>query len=395
MRATIDPMRTKIDIDTRTFVRFWLVIFGIVLATFLITKAQTGLIIIGVSIFLALALNAPVAFIAKKLPGKSRVGATAIAYVAVIFILGLILTLVVPPVIQQTAKVAQTIPTIVESASGQWEGVRDFVNEYNLQDQLDSAMASIQSSASAWAGNIGQSVVTGIGSVFAGIAALILVLVLTFLTLVEGPEWLKRIWRLYKDPVAMKKHRRVAHRVYGVVSGYVVGQLTVSTIGATCAGLFVFILSFIFPTVDAGLAMPTAAITFILSLIPMFGATIGGVLIALLLALNSLPAAIIYAVYFVVYQQIENNFIAPHIQAKRINLSALMVLAAVTIGLYMFGVIGGIIAIPIAGSIRILIEEFLENRRAQDEEDDDDDKPKRIEPKAKLVTAKVESDKKA
>ncbi len=395
MRATIDPMRTKIDIDTRTFVRFWLVIFGIVLAAFLITKAQTGLIIIGVSIFLALALNAPVAFIAKKLPGKSRVGATAIAYVAVIFILGLILTLVVPPVIQQTAKVAQTIPTIVESASGQWEGIRDFVNEYNLQDQLDSAMASIQSSASAWAGNIGQSVVTGIGSVFAGIAALILVLVLTFLTLVEGPEWLKRIWRLYKDPVAMKKHRRVAHRVYGVVSGYVVGQLTVSTIGATCAGLFVFILSFIFPTVDAGLAMPTAAITFILSLIPMFGATIGGVLIALLLALNSLPAAIIYAVYFVVYQQIENNFIAPHIQAKRINLSALMVLAAVTIGLYMFGVIGGIIAIPIAGSIRILIEEFLENRRAQDEEDDDDDKPKRIEPKAKLVTAKVESDKKA
>ena len=395
MRATIDPMRTKIDIDTRTFVRFWLVIFGIVLAAFLITKAQTGLIIIGVSIFLALALNAPVAFIAKKLPGKSRVGATAIAYVAVIFILGLILTLVVPPVIQQTAKVAQTIPTIVESASGQWEGIRDFVNEYNLQDQLDSAMASIQSSASAWAGNIGQSVVTGIGSVFAGIAALILVLVLTFLTLVEGPEWLKRIWRLYKDPVAMKKHRRVAHRVYGVVSGYVVGQLTVSTIGATCAGLFVFILSFIFPTVDAGLAMPTAAITFILSLIPMFGATIGGVLIALLLALNSLPAATIYAVYFVVYQQIENNFIAPHIQAKRINLSALMVLAAVTIGLYMFGVIGGIIAIPIAGSIRILIEEFLENRRAQDEEDDDDDKPKRIEPKAKLVTAKVESDKKA
>ncbi len=386
-------MRTKIDIDTRTFVRFWLVIFGIVLAAFLIMKAQTGLIIIGVSIFLALALNAPVAFIAKKLPGKSRVGATAIAYVAVIVILGLILTLVVPPVIQQTAKVAQTIPTIVESASGQWQGVTDIVEEYNLQDQLDSAMSSIQSSAASWAGNIGQNIVTGIGSIFSGIAALILVLVLTFLTLVEGPEWLKRIWRLYKDQDRMKKHRRVAQRIYGVVSGYVVGQLTVSTIGATAAGLFVFILSFIFPTVDAGLAMPTAAITFILSLIPMFGATIGGVLIALLLALNSLPAAIIYAIFFVIYQQIENNFISPHIQAKRINLSALMVLAAVTIGLYMFGVIGGIIAIPIAGSIRILIEEFLENRRAQEEEDERE--AKKSQPKAKLVEAKVETTPKA
>jgi len=359
-------MKTKIDIDTRTFVRFWLVVFGIGLVAALLYKAQTALIILGVSLFLALALNAPVALIAKRLPGKSRVGATAIAYIAVVAIIGLIITLVVPSIIQQSAKVAQTIPTVVESATHQWEGVRDFVEQYNLQGQLDTALKSIQTSASSWAGNVGQSVVSGIGSVFAGIAAIILILVLTFLMLIEGPEWLRRIWSLYKDQVRMKKHRRVATRIYGVVSGYVVGQLTVSTIGATSAGLFVFILSFIFPEVDPNLAMPTAAITFILSLIPMFGATIGGVLIAILLAMNSIPAAIIYAVFFVVYQQIENNLIAPHIQAKRIDLTALMILAAVTIGLYMFGVIGGIIAIPIAGTVRILIEEFLETRRADD-----------------------------
>ena len=62
-------MRTKIDIDTRTFVRFWLVIFGIGLAAFLLYKAQTALIILGVSLFLALALSGPVALISKKLPG--------------------------------------------------------------------------------------------------------------------------------------------------------------------------------------------------------------------------------------------------------------------------------------------------------------------------------------
>lgn len=371
-------MKTKIDIDTRTFVRFWLVVFGIGLVAFLLYKAQTALIILGVSLFLALALNAPVALIAKRLPGKSRVGATAIAYIAVVVIIGAIITLVVPSIIQQSAKVAQTIPTVVDSATHQWEGVRDFVEQYNLQEQLDTALKSIQSSATAWAGNVGQTVVAGIGSVFAGLAALILILVLTFLMLIEGPEWLNRIWRLYKDQDRMKKHRRVAGRIYGVVSGYVVGQLTVSTIGATAAGVFVFILSFIFPEVDPNLAMPTAAITFILSLIPMFGATIGGILIAILLALNSIPAAIIYAVFFVVYQQIENNLIAPHIQAKRIDLTALMILGAVTIGLYMFGVIGGIIAIPIAGTFRILIEEFLESRRHDDE---------KKAPKAKLVDA--------
>ncbi len=360
-------MKTKIDIDTRTFVRFWLVVFGIGLAAILLYKAQTALIIIGVSIFLALALNGPVAAISKKLPGKSRVGATAIAYLAVIVIIGAIVTLVVPAVIQQSAKVAQTIPTVVDSASHQWEGFRGFIEQYNLQSQLDTAYKSIQESTSSWAGNVGKNIVAGIGSIFSGIAALILVLVLTFLMLIEGPEWLRRIWRLYKDQAKMKQHRRVAGRIYGVVSGYVVGQLTVSTIGATAAGVFVFILSFIFPEVDPNLAMPTAAVTFILSLIPMFGATIGGVLIAVLLALNSIPAALIYAIYFVVYQQIENNFISPHIQAKRIDLTALMVLGAVTIGLYMFGVVGGIIAIPIAGTVRILIEEFLETHRTPEQ----------------------------
>jgi len=357
-------MKTKIDIDTRTFVRFWLVVFGIGLAAVLLYKAQTALIILGVSAFLALALNGPVSTIAKKLPGRSRVGATAIAYLAVVLIIGSIVTLVVPAVIQQTAKVAQTIPGVVETATHQWQGFRGFVEQYNLQGQLDAALRSIQESTSSWASNVGQTVVAGIGSVFAGFAALILVLVLTFLMLIEGPEWLKRIWGLYSNQSKMHQHRRVVRRIYGVVSGYVMGQLTVSTIGATAAGVFVFILSFIFPEVDPNLAMPTAAITFVLSLIPMFGATIGGVLISVLIALNSIPAAITYAIYFVIYQQIENNFISPHIQAKRIDLTALMVLASVTIGLYMFGVIGGIIAIPIAGTVRVLIEEFLANHHA-------------------------------
>ena len=176
-------MRTKIDIDTRTFVRFWLVVFGIGLAAFLLFKAQTALIILGVSLFLALALSGPVSLISKKLPGKSRVGATAIAYFAVILFLGAVIFLVIPPIVQQTAKFAQNVPTVVESATQQWGGLRNLVEQYNLQEQLDTALESIKDSAGSWAGNVGQNVVVGIGSVFSFIAALILTLVLTFLSL--------------------------------------------------------------------------------------------------------------------------------------------------------------------------------------------------------------------
>ncbi len=370
-------MKVKIEVDTRTFIRFWLVVIGFALVAFAIYSASFPLIILGIALFLALALNIPVSKIAKRLPGKSRVGATALAYVAVVVLLGAVVLLVIPPIVQQTAKFAQSVPTIVDSATTQWQGLRDFIEKYNLQPQVDQAVNSIKTSASGWAGSVGQNVITGIGSLFTFITACILVLVLTFLMLVEGPMWIKRFWSIYNDERKMRKHKEIAGRMYNVFTGYVTGQLTVSAIGATCAGLAVFIISFIFPNVPASLAMPTAAITFVLSLIPMFGAMIGGVLITLLLAFNNVPAALVYIVYFVVYQQLENNFISPHIQSKKIDLSALAVLGAVTIGLFVFGIPGGIIAIPIAGVSRILIEEYIAGRKQRHAEESESEKPNR------------------
>jgi len=358
-------MKTRIDIDTKTFVRFWLVVIGFGLAIVALYNARVALIILGVSFFLAIALNSPVSRISKILPGKSRVGATAIAYVLVIVLLGLIITLVIPPIVQQTARFIQTIPALVDTATTQYKGLSNVINQYNLQPQLDQAVNSIRDSTASWASNVGQSVISGVGSFFSFLTGLILVLVLTFLMLIEGPMWMERLWGLYGNQRKMVTHKRVVSRMYGVVNGYVTGQLTVSAIGASFAGIVVWILSLVFPEIPSALAFPAATITFILSLIPMFGATIGGVIIALLLFFNAPFSALIYGIYFIIYQQIENNFISPHIQAKKIELSALAVLAAVTIGLYMFGVVGGIIAIPIAGSLRVLLDEYLKHQREE------------------------------
>ena len=372
-------MKVKIEIDTRTFVRFWLVVIGFVLAGFAIVNAQIALAIVGVSLFFALALNVPVSKIARRLPGKSRVGATAIAYFGVVIVLGAFLFLVVPSIVDQTVRLAQNLPQLIETATKQWTGLSDFIAQYGLQTQVNDALNSIKDTAASWAASISRGIVAGIGSLFAFITASILVLVMTFLMLVEGPMWTKRLWGVYNNESKMLRHRRIADKMYNVFTGFVTGQLTVSAIGATGAGLFVFILSFIFPTVPASIALPTAAITFLFSMIPMFGATIGGVLITILLVLNQPLAAAIYLIYFVIYQQVENNFISPNIQGKKIDLSALAVIVSVTIGLYMFGIVGGIIAIPIAGSIRVLAEEYFANakkRRHQsaleDAEDMDD-----------------------
>lgn len=352
-------MKVKIEIDTKTFVRFWLVVIAFAFAIMAIYNALDALILLGAAFFLAMALNAPVSFLAGHLPGRSRVAGTAIAYLMVIAILGAVVFLVIPPIVQQTAKFLDTVPSLVDAGIAQWHGYDGLIDKYQLQPQVDSALESLKGNAAGWASSLGQNVLSGVGSVAGAIGSTVLVLVLSFLMLIEGPMWQKRIWGIYNDQERMEAHRNLVHRMYTVVTGYVTGQLTVSAIGATAAGIAVFILSLVFPAIPGNLALPTVAIAFTLSLIPMFGATIGGVIISLLLASNSLTAGIIFAIFFIVYQQIENNFISPTIQSKRVELSALAVLASVTIGVYVFGLAGGIISIPIAGCIKVLLEEYL------------------------------------
>lgn len=355
-------MKIRIEPSLKTLINFWLVPLAIVVAGFAVYSARTALIIIGTAFFLALALNSPVSKLARHLPGKSRVGSTAIAFLLVIAFIGAFLFLAVPPIVQQTAKFVETIPELVESARDQWAGLNHWIVEYNLQPQVDKALKSLENNTGKLAASFGDNIIGGIGSFFGFFTAAILTLVLSFLMLIEGPAWMKRFYGLYDDKQRRDHHQTVIKKMHAVVSGYVTGQLTVSAIGAFFAGLTVFILSQIF-TVPANLAIPTAAITFILSMIPMFGATIGGVLVTALLAFNDPAAAIIYFIFFVVYQQVENNYISPTIQSKRIELSPLAVLASVTVGLYLFGIAGGIISIPIAGCIKVLIEEYLQQRR--------------------------------
>lgn len=358
-------MKVRIEIDTRTFVRFWLVVIGFVFAIFAIFKAREALLIIGIAFFLALALNGPVSWIARHLPGRSRAGGTTIAYVLVIAVLGAFLFLVVPPIVQQTVHFAKTVPGLVDNATTQWHGINHLIDKYNLQPQVNDAIISIKQSTAHMTANIGSKVVGGVGSVLGVLTSTIIVLVLTFLMLVEGPEWAERLWGVYDDERRMKHHRTLAERMYQVVSGYVTGQLAVSAIGGLLAGLAVFVLSMVFHQIPTNLTLPTMAITFTLSLIPMFGATIAGLLIMLLLMFNDVTAGLIYIVYFFVYQQVENNFVAPSIQSRKLELSPLAVLVAVTVGLYVFGILGGIISIPIAGCIKVLIEDHLKHAKKE------------------------------
>jgi predicted PurR-regulated permease PerM len=180
--------------------------------------------------------------------------------------------------------------------------------------------------------------------------------------LVEGPSWLKRLWNNYDNRERMEYHRKLLGRMYNVVTSYITGQLAVSAIAGSVAGVSVFVLSMIF-NIPTDLAIPAAVIIFILSLIPLFGEMIGNVLVGIILALNSVTAAIVFVIFFLIYQQLEANYISPKIQSKRIDLSPLVILLSVTVGIYLFGILGGIVSIPTAGCIKVISEDYFASER--------------------------------
>jgi predicted PurR-regulated permease PerM len=193
------------------------------------------------------------------------------------------------------------------------------------------------------------------GRVGAVVVSTIVVFVLTFMMLVEGPTWLKRFF----DAQPKKKReqrRRVALRIYKQVTGYVNGQVLVATI----AGVFAFVALVIVATIFSAdiNEVALAAIVALFALLPLIGATLGAIIVIFACLLVSLPLAITMAVYFVVYQQIENATVQPMIQSRLNNLTPLIVFISALIGVSLGGLIGAFIAIPVAGSIRILIEEY-------------------------------------
>ena len=359
-------MSKRIETDWQTFIKFWLVPLIIAGVLFFMYKALTGLIIIGISIFLALALKPLVRkvnhFFTKHF-GKDKKHQTlsaVFAYLIVVLIIGAVLAIVGPVVVNETAKFIQNFPDTFEKTFGGWEGINNFgksIGIDNLHTQINNALTNLSNGMLDVLGNNLISSVSGIADV---VMKIVLVLILTLLFLLEGPEMMDTLWASLSagnDKKPVKVAREVISKMANVISTYVSRQIIVAVIDGCASMLIVFVLSLILGF-SSSLAIPMGMITMMFYLIPMFGQFIGGTLVTILLFFSNPVAALVFAIIYIIYAQIENNIIAPKIQGDALNLQPIMILSAIVIGIYMFGLLGAIIAIPIAGCIRVLIDEY-------------------------------------
>lgn len=142
--------------------------------------------------------------------------------------------------------------------------------------------------------------------------------------------------------------------MYGVITGYVNGQVLIAAIATFFAMIALLIATQI---LDVSINIVAAgAIVFLLGLIPLVGNTLAAILVVIICLFTSVPLAIIMAIYFPVYQQLENITLQPHIQARTNQLTPLVVFAAAIIGAGFGGLLAAFVAIPVAGCLRILLE---------------------------------------
>ena len=353
-------MSKSIQVDTKTFIRFWLVVAVLILVIMLIVRAKVGLLIVGISIFLALAFKPLTRRVDKALGPKSHPGlAAGIVVTSMVLLVGIIIATVGPVVVSETSKFLSQAPEQIQSVIDRSNFIDDIGAKFGISDAKAQLSSLVKSTFHSIFGNFPQTLFSSVSAIASFLVGAILTLVLTILFITQGPGVMKSLLSRIssKSQKASRIAERVMEKISGVISGYVTGQLLVALIDATFTGLVVFILSLIFGF-SSGLALPMALISLVFYMIPMFGQIMTDILVSLMLFISNPWAGLIYLVAYLVFAQIEANVIAPRVQGNKMSLPPLLILVAITVGMYGFGLLGAIISIPIAGIIKVLVDEY-------------------------------------
>jgi predicted PurR-regulated permease PerM len=342
----------KVDSPARVIARNVIVVALVVLILYVIWLLRKPISWLVIAAFLAVAVAGPVNFFQRYM---KRGLAIALVYFGLLLIpigLGAVL---VPPVVNQVSDLATNAPHYVHDVEDyvhKNKTLNDLNNKFDITGKLSDEANKLPSKAGDAAGVLRDIGFGLVSSIFAGLT----IFILSIFMVAAGPRWIESFIRMQR-PEHAERIERTLQRIANAVGNYVGGAL----LQATIAGLSAFIMLTILGVPFAG---PLAVIIFVSDLIPVVGATIGAFLVGIVTAFVNFPIAlIIWVIFAIVYQQIENYLIQPQIQKRATKIEAFVVLIAVLFGSTLFGILGALLAIPAAASIQIGLHEYREYRR--------------------------------
>jgi len=339
--------------SVRVVLRTMLVVVSVVVTLWLIYLLRRPLTWIFIAAFIAIALSGPISLLSRRM---RRGFAVAIVYFCLILTPFALIALLVPPIVEQGNNLVQNLPDYAQQVTAfvkDNDRLRQLEDDYDITGKLEDEAAKLPGRLGAAAGVLSDIGLGLINSIFAAVTILVLSLFMGS----SGRRFLDT-WARRNPPEREAWMRNLFERIGNAIGSYMAGALVQASIAGVSSYIVMLILGIDY-------ALPLAVIVFILDLLPLVGATLGALIVGVVTLFSDFPVdTLVWAVFAIVYQQVENNIIQPRIQSRALQLDPLIVLVSVLFGSTLAGVLGALLAIPVAASLQITIHEYQALRRA-------------------------------
>jgi len=323
-------------------------------AALVVYSVRDILLRVVVAVFLAVSLDPAVRWLTAR--GVRRGLAVAIIFTVFLAILAAFLMSVIPPLVNQFGQLVRHFPDFLQSLQDRSAQFRELNTRFQLSSRIEDVLGQLP--ARVTGGVLGVT-----SQVFGAVVSFLTVVVFTVYFLLDLPRLRHGVVRLF--PVDRReRYGRVVDIMVNKVGDYMIGRLAIGFIAGVVAFAGLSALGVPYP-------LPLAIFIALLDLIPLIGHPIGSVaaLIVALITKDLWPTTVLLAIIFLVYQQIENYFIGPRVLRHSVDISAAAVLLTALIGAAILGVVGALVAIPIAAALKVVLVQQIDHYEAKAADD--------------------------
>ncbi|KDN21769.1 AI-2E family transporter [Amycolatopsis rifamycinica] len=339
----------------RTATHILLIAIGLGLAAIVLVefvlRVQRVLVWLAIAAFFTAALYPATNWIQQRMPGRRRSWATVVAFLAIVLVVGGVLAAFAVPLAREGTQLAGQLPGMIADARAGRGPVGDLLSRTHAVEYVQQNQDRIKQIAT----GLGAPALNFVQSLATGVVAAVTIFVLSFLAVLEGPKLVAGTLTLLPTG-SSGRVRDVGRECVRTITGYITGNLIISVV----CGVLTYVMLKIFGVPFAGLV---ALFVGLADLIPLVGATLGAIVAAAAAFIHSVPAGIAVVVFFIIYQQLENHFLQPLVFARTVKLNPLTVLVAILLFTELAGILGALLAIPVAGIIQVILKDLWRHRK--------------------------------
>jgi predicted PurR-regulated permease PerM len=321
----------------------------VLLACFTLYSVRHILVLALIALFVAVSLEPAVHGLTRR--GMPRWLAVTVVLLGLILLVAGFIAALMPAIIGQASELINRLPDLIQSAREKSQTINIFGEKLPVAERLTTWLADLP-------GHIGTALLKFAGTFLGVVSSTLLVVVLATYFVADLPRIRRGVVRLFPE-AHRERARTIVDVVVDRVGGYMIGNVVISLIaGVFSLGAFLLL--------HIPYALSLAVVVAVLDLVPLVGATIASIFCVVIAALtvDLWPNAVLLLIFFIAYQQAENYWIAPRVLRSSVDLPAVAVLLAGLLGATVLGLVGALIAIPIAAAVRILMSPELRRQHS-------------------------------